>query len=74
MLNLLGVDTLIILMKLDFCLTKYGQTSFSAELGSGISAALQCGAAGGLEAARASTLAPQLVVLLASKRARAEQS
>lgn len=74
MLKLLGVDTLIILMKLDFCLAKCGQTSFSAELGNGISVALQCGPAGGLEAAYTSILSPQLVVLLASKRARAEQS
>lgn len=74
LLKLLGVDTLIIFMKRDFCSTKYGQSWFSAELGSGICMALQCGAVGRLEAARASTLTPQLAVPLSRKRARAEQS
>lgn len=54
--KLLGVDTLIIFMKPDFCLTKYGQTWFPAELGSGMCTALQRGTAGGLEAAPHSLL------------------
>jgi len=44
-------------MKLDFCSTKYRQTGFSAELGTGICTALRCGVVG-------ATLTPQLAVLL----------
>ena len=51
-LKLLDVDTLTIFMSS----TKYGQTWFSAELGSGICTALEHRAVWGLEAARASTL------------------
>lgn len=72
-LKLLDVDTFMMFMKLDFCSTNYEQNWFSAELGSGICMALQHRAVGGLEAAGASTLSPQLAVL-PSKRARAGQS